>query len=117
MSNSLRKSPSDKRNYRYVQLANHMKCLLVEDAETQKSAATLYVKSGGLNDPKDVHGLAHFCEHMLFLGTQKYPEENHYSKFIKTHGGLKNAATGEDYTNYHFDVKNEQFGEALDIFS
>ena len=46
-------------------------------------------------------------EHMLFLGTKKYPEENHYSKFIKTHGGLKNAATGEDYTHYHFDVKNE----------
>ena len=54
---------------------------------------------------------------MLFLGTQKFPEENHYSKFIKTHGGSKNAATGEDYTYYHFDVQNEKFGEALDIFS
>ena len=54
---------------------------------------------------------------MLFLGTQKYPEENHYSKFIKSHGGVKNAATGEDYTHYYFDVKNEMFPEALDIFS
>ena len=54
---------------------------------------------------------------MLFLGTEKFPEENHYSKFIKTHGGMKNAATGEDYTNYHFDIKNEVFNDALDIFS
>lgn len=73
--------------------------------------------SGSLNDPKGVDGLAHFCEHMLFLGTKKFPEENHYSKFIKQHGGAKNAATGEDYTNYHFDIKNEAFPEALDIFS
>ena len=115
--NTIRNSPSDKRNYRYIKLANHLKCLLVEDTETQKSAATLYVASGSLNDPTGTDGLAHFCEHMLFLGTQKYPEENHYSKFIKTHGGMKNAATGEDYTNYHFDIKNEQFAEALDIFS
>ena len=43
--------------------------MLVSDSETQKSAATLYVNSGSLNDPQGVDGLAHFCEHMLFLGT------------------------------------------------
>ena len=54
---------------------------------------------------------------MLFLGTKKYPEENHYSKFVQTNGGSKNAATGEDYTYYYFDVKNNAFPEAVDIFS
>ena len=98
VSNSIRKSPSDKRNYRYVKLANKMKCLLVQDTETQKASAALYVGSGSLNDPVGYDGLAHFCEHMLFLGTRKFPEENNYAKFIKTHGGMKNAATGEDYT-------------------
>lgn len=82
MSNTLRQSPSDKRTYRYIKLANHLKCLLVKDTETQHSAATVFVQSGSLNDPKGTDGLAHFCEHMLFLGTQKYPEENYYSKFI-----------------------------------
>ena len=51
VSNALRKSPSDKRNYRYIKLSNHLKCMLVSDAETQKSAATLFVNSGSLNDP------------------------------------------------------------------
>lgn len=64
-----------------------------------------------------VNGLAHFCEHMLFLGTKKYPEENHYSKFITSHGGSKNAATAEDCTYYYFDIKNDKFEPALDIFS
>ena len=27
--------------------------------------------AGGLCDPPDIPGLAHFCEHMLFLGTEK----------------------------------------------
>jgi insulysin len=90
---------------------------LVEDKESQKSAASLYVASGSLNDPAEAYGLAHFCEHMLFLGTKKFPEENHYSKFLSSHGGQKNAATGEDYTYYFFDVKNDAFAETLDIFS
>jgi len=54
---------------------------------------------------------------MLFLGTKLYPEENHYSKFITSGGGTKNAATGEDYTTYFFDINNSDFRQALDIFS
>ena len=50
-------------------------------------------------------------------GTKQFPEENHYSKFISHHGGSKNAATGGDYTKYHFDIKNAVFEEALEIFS
>jgi insulysin len=72
---------------------------------------------GSLQDPPEVNGLAHFCEHMLFLGTKKYPDENHYSKFLTAHNGSKNAATAEDYTYYYFSIKNDKFGEALDIFS
>ena len=75
------------------------------------------VNSGNLKDPPTVNGLAHFCEHMLFMGTEKYPEENFYSKFIQEHGGMRNAATSEDFTYYHFDIKNDKFSEALNIFS
>ena len=51
------------------------------------------------------------------MGTKKYPVENHYSKFLQDHGGASNAATGEDYTFYYFDIKNSKFSEALDIYS
>ena len=54
---------------------------------------------------------------MLFLGTKQFPEENVYSKFIQTHGGMRNAATSEDSTYYYFDVKNEVYEEALEMFS
>ena len=53
-----------------------MKCLLISDPETDKSAAALDVNVGSALDPRPMHGIAHFLEHMLFMGTKKYPEEN-----------------------------------------
>ena len=38
--------------------------------------------TGCFQDPVELPGLAHFCEHMLFLGTEKYPEEGLYKKVI-----------------------------------
>ena len=74
------KSGADERNYRGLVLENGMKVVLVSDPTTDKSAAALDVHIGSMSDP--VQGLAHFCEHMLFLGTRKYPDENEYSKYL-----------------------------------
>ncbi len=40
-----------------------------------------------MSDPDDFPGLAHFCEHMLFLGTERYPGENDYTSYLSEHGG------------------------------
>lgn len=69
-----------------------------------------------MSDPKELPGLAHFCEHMLFMGTEKYPNENDYSKFLSEHGGASNAATYADHTTYYFDVVPEQLNAALDRY-
>lgn len=74
------------------------------------------VNVGYYNDPDDYNGLAHFLEHMLFMGTLKYPNINYFMKFINKHGGSTNAYTTTDHTNYHFDIQNEYFSKALDIF-
>ncbi|KAK6052644.1 peptidase, M16 family, partial [Cooperia oncophora] len=72
------KSPSDQREYRGLELTNGLRVLLVSDPTTDKSAAAMDVNVGSLMDPWELQGLAHFCEHMLFLGTDKYPKENEY---------------------------------------
>lgn len=51
------------------------------------------------------------------MGTEKYPEEGYYEKILSEHGGCDNAATGEDYTYYYYEVKNDKFKEILDVFS
>lgn len=80
--NNIGKSQQDNRDYRGLQLNNGLKVLLVSDSVTDKSAAALTVDVGHMSDPNNIPGLAHFCEHMLFLGTDKYPNENAYSTFL-----------------------------------
>lgn len=114
---NISKSQQDNRNYRGLKLSNGLKALLVSDPTTDKSAAALTVDVGHLSDPEHVPGLAHFCEHMLFLGTVKYPNENAYSTFLSENGGTSNASTYADNTTYYFDVVPSQFDGALDRFA
>lgn len=110
-------SPLDERRYRHISLPNKLQVLLVHDAATEKSAAAMDVNVGHFSDPEEVAGLAHFCEHMLFLGTEKYPDEAGYNQYLGQHGGMSNAYTSMENTNYYFDVQQEHFEGALDRFA
>ena len=112
----IQKSNIDTRSYRYLELENGLKVMLISDPEVNMSAAALSVRVGQFHDPIDRQGLAHFLEHMLFLGTEKYPQEGGYRKFITENGGRSNAGTGQERTTYYFSVKQEAFEEALDRF-
>ncbi|MBO6563700.1 MAG: insulinase family protein [Pseudomonadales bacterium] len=111
------KSPNDDRDYRFLELDNKLKVLLISDSKADKSAAALTVFRGSYDDPVDRLGLAHFLEHMLFIGTEKYPEPDAYFKYVQSHGGSSNAYTATDHTNYFFDVKPDAFQEGLDRFA
>ncbi|RHZ30058.1 hypothetical protein DYB37_008737 [Aphanomyces astaci] len=123
MDNSVRQkggidvSAGDERDYRHVELANGLCVLLVSDSEAEKSAAAMDVRVGHQSDPDHLLGLAHFLEHMLFMGTKKYPDENSYSQYLSAHGGSSNAYTSGTDTNYYFDVRPPYFEEALDRFA
>lgn len=67
------KSPQDKLNYKDFALDNGIKGIYVQDVDTTKSVAVLKVQAGWRDDPIEFQGLAHFLEHMLFIGSKKYP--------------------------------------------
>lgn len=113
----MKKSPNDHKHYYPLTLANGLRVLLVNNYQSNKSAAALAVNTGHFDDPEDRQGLAHFLEHMLFLGTEKYPDSGEYQKFIHQHGGSNNAWTGTEHTCYFFDVNHLYFEDALDRFS
>ncbi len=111
------KPANDGRDYAVLTLDNGLRVALVSDPGADKAAASLVVHAGSLDDPEDFPGMAHFLEHMLFLGTRKYPDPEAYKSFISGHGGHDNAYTGAEYTNYHFDIAPEALPEALDRFA
>uniref|UniRef100_A0A8C1P962 Nardilysin a (N-arginine dibasic convertase) n=1 Tax=Cyprinus carpio TaxID=7962 RepID=A0A8C1P962_CYPCA len=172
------KSPSDPKQYRYIELGNGLRALLIsdlsgldgkteddedseeeeeeeggeeeeeegdsgegtdeeseEDGDSQdsdfeeldedndrkkkkgsekQSAAALCIGVGSFSDPNDLPGLAHFLEHMVFMGSEKYPSENGFDAFLKKHGGSDNASTDCERTIFQFDVQRKRFKEALD---
>ncbi len=116
-STEITKSQNDQREYRYLTLENGLKVVLVSDSKADKSAASIDVHIGHMADPEDREGLSHFLEHMLFLGTKKYPKVGEYNEYLKANGGWSNAGTGQEHTNYFFEVNQDAFEEATDRFA
>lgn len=110
-------SENDSRTYRVITLPNQLQALLVSDSLAQKAAASLDVNVGSRQDFQPYYGLAHFLEHMLFLGTEKYPKAGDYQAFINDHGGSHNAYTSFEHTNYFFDIEVDSLAPALDRFA
>lgn len=110
-------SPNDNRSYRYITLDNNLRVLIISDEQVQKAAASLAVNVGHFDDPQDREGLAHYLEHMLFLGTEKYPKVGEFQSFINQHGGTNNAWTGTEHTCFFFDIYPNAFEKGLDRFS
>ena len=111
------KHPLDETKIKKMILDNGLKVILVSNPKYNISAASMNVKVGSLSDPDDAQGLAHFLEHMLFLGTEKYPDVEDYKLYLSNNGGYSNAYTAEDHTNYLFEVIHDAYEGALDRFS
>lgn len=98
-------------------LENGLSVYAVSDKDAPKSAAALAVSVGSWSDPAEYPGMAHFLEHMLFMGTKAYPDENTFMQYVSDHGGSTNAFTASDRTVYSFTINNDSFSKGLDIFS
>jgi insulysin len=113
----LGRHPLDKSEVRKLTLDNGVKAYLLSNPDFNVSAASMVVEVGSLENPGNREGLAHFLEHMLFLGTKKYPDVDEYSTYLKTFGGYSNAYTAGDHTNYQLQVLPDGFEGALDRFA
>ena len=104
---------SDKpQQYQFFKLPNQLTVLLINDKNCYPSfkddaarpdnmvSCALSVNVGSFNDPPRRPGLAHFLEHMIFMGSEKYKDEDAFGSLIATNGGYSNANTDNEITNY-----------------
>ncbi len=112
----LKHSKYDKRQYKYLVLKNNLKVLLVSDVDAKKTAVSLNVNTGHIYNPSDRQGLAHFIEHMLFLGSKHYGPDS-LMQYISNHGGSSNAFTMHENTNFFFSVQDDALSGALSRFA
>ncbi|MFC0268888.1 insulinase family protein [Kushneria aurantia] len=114
---SLVTNAADRLDYRPLRLANGLQVLLAHDPDADRASAAMNVATGSAFNPERFPGLAHFLEHMLFLGTDRYPDPDDYHHYLGEHGGNHNAFTAPRDTNYFFDIDPGAFEGALDRFS
>ncbi len=110
---------NENRKFKNGILANKLKYTIIQDDSTDLSNIVMSIRAGSLYDPLEYMGLAHFLEHMLFMGSKKYPEENYFSKKLKECGGTTNAYTDSFETVYYLTLlsNKEKLDELSDIFS
>ncbi|EMW1143511.1 pitrilysin [Serratia marcescens] len=114
LAEKINKSEHDPRQYEAIKLANGMTVLLVSDAQAPKSLAALALPVGSLEDPNSQLGLAHYLEHMVLMGSKRYPEPENLSEFLKKHGGSHNASTASYRTAFYLEVENDALEPAVD---
>lgn len=115
--NKIKKPKFDNRTFNYGQLDNGIKFSIIEDSHLEKSFVTVCLKVGSFSDPVEYEGMSHFLEHMLFMGSKKYPDENYYFTRLNELGGYSNAYTDVMETVYYFNVYDNGLEEIFDIFS
>ena len=111
-------SRNDRKKYFFNEIPrNSLRVVLVWDPTATQSEAAMIVNTGCYDDPATHEGLAHLCEHMVEMGTEKYPDAVAYRKVVESYGGHSSAETSPEHTLYRFTVPELIFPTALDIFA
>ena len=100
--------------HREVVLDNGMKAVLVERAGLPVVASALFFRVGSRDELSGESGVAHFLEHMMFKGTDKFAK-GEIDLITAKLGGSNNAFTDHDVTAYHFALASDRWEKALEI--
>jgi zinc protease len=81
-------------------LANGLRVFSVQDKSSPTVAIQVWYKVGSKDDPEGRSGFAHLFEHMMFKGTKNMRDEQ-MDRLTEDVGGMNNASTFDDFTNYY----------------
>lgn len=95
-------------------LDNGMKVVVREDRRAPSAVHMLWYRSGSVDEPTGVTGVAHVLEHMMFKGTRKIgPGE--FNVRVAALGGRDNAFTSRDYTAYFQQIPPAHLGAMMSL--
>jgi zinc protease len=99
-----------------AKLKNGLNLFFAKMSSLPLVTVNLWVRVGSVNEPKNINGISHFLEHILFKDTKNYPN-NLISKEIDNIGGYINAATSLDYTHYYITLHSSDVEKAFKVIS
>ena len=97
-----------------TKLDNGIQVITEAVPNTNSVGISILINAGPQNERPDQSGLAHLCEHALFLGTS-LRDRSQLSSFIDTSGGNIGAFTAPDYTCFYGHVMQDHTSYAIDL--
>ncbi|MDR1006465.1 MAG: insulinase family protein [Bacteroidales bacterium] len=101
-------------NYNSITLKSGLRVIINEDKSTPLVAVNMLYDVGAKNESENQTGLAHLFEHLMFSGSENYPD---YDDLVENMSGESNAFTNNDITNYYLVVPSEYLLNALKLES
>lgn len=111
----IEQTSNDNRKVKGIILKNGIHIILMSDVKLSTSTCAISVASGSRLDKYE--GTAHFLEHLLFMGTEKYPKHNAFEKYVNKSGGHSNAFTANDFTCYYISLDSKYLEKGIDMLS
>ena len=103
--------------YKKHKLSNGLKLITTPLKETKAVTVLVLVNVGSRHEAKQINGVSHFVEHLLFKGTNKRPTSLDITKELDAVGAEYNAFTSKDHTGYYIKAAAEKIELAFDILS
>jgi len=96
------------------ELDNGMLGVVIEDHRAPVATHMLWYKVGSADESPGKTGIAHYLEHLLFKGTEKFPN-GRFSEIVAANGGQENAFTSRDYTGYFQNIAADRLGLMMEM--
>jgi len=95
-------------------LDNGMEVVVIPNHRAPVVSHMVWYKVGAADEPQGLSGMAHYFEHLMFKGTEKF-EPGEFSRIVKSLGGRDNAFTGQDYTAYFQTISRDHLGQMMEM--
>ncbi len=98
-------------------LKNGLRLITVPMKDHPTVTVLVMTEAGTVNEDKDKHGIAHFLEHMVMKGGEKYKTPYEVSSTLDSVGAYSNAFTGQEFTGYYAKGSPKHFSVFFDVVS
>ena len=98
-------------------LSNGLRIITVPMPDNPSVTVLVMVEAGSKYETKEINGLSHFLEHMVFKGTPKRPKAIDISRELDSIGAHYNAFTSQEFTGYYAKADKRHIDKILDVVS